>query len=44
MRQSYQNQDEIRQVATVSANGDKTIGDIIGTAIEQVGEEGGYHN
>ncbi len=34
------NQDEIRQVATVSANGDKTIGDIIGTAIEQVGEEG----
>ncbi len=34
------NQEEIRQVATVSANGDKTIGEIIGSAIEQVGEEG----
>ena len=34
------NQDEIRQVATVSANGDITIGDIIATAIEKVGEDG----
>ncbi len=34
------NQEEIRQVATVSANADKTIGDIIANAIEQVGENG----
>jgi len=34
------NKDEIKQVATVSANGDTTIGDIIATAIEQVGEDG----
>ncbi|MBX3176055.1 MAG: chaperonin GroEL [Candidatus Hydrogenedentes bacterium] len=34
------NQDEIRQVATVSANGDTTIGDIIAQAIEKVGEDG----
>ena len=34
------NKDEIRQVATVSANGDATIGDIIAEAIESVGEDG----
>jgi chaperonin GroEL len=34
------NQDEIKQVATVSANGDTTIGDIIAQAIEKVGEDG----
>ena len=34
------NKDEIKQVATVSANGDTTIGDIIATAIEEVGEDG----
>jgi len=31
---------EIAQVATISANGDKTIGDLIATAIERVGKEG----
>ncbi len=34
------NPDEIKQVATVSANGDATIGDIIAQAIERVGEDG----
>ncbi len=34
------NPDEIKQVATVSANGDTAIGDIIATAIERVGEDG----
>lgn len=34
------NPEEIKQIATVSANGDTTIGDIIATAIEQVGEDG----
>lgn len=34
------NQEEIKQVATVSANGDAMIGDIIATAIEKVGEDG----
>lgn len=32
--------DEVKQIATVSANGDSTIGDIISKAIEQVGEDG----
>jgi chaperonin GroEL len=31
---------EIRQIATVSANGDTSIGDIIAEAIEKVGEDG----
>ncbi|MBI3119556.1 MAG: chaperonin GroEL [Candidatus Hydrogenedentes bacterium] len=34
------NQEEIKQVATVSANGDQTIGDFIAKAIEEVGEDG----
>jgi len=34
------NSDEIKQIATVSANGDTTIGDIIAKAIEAVGEDG----
>lgn len=34
------NQEEIRQVATVSANGDTTIGAMIAEAIEKVGEDG----
>ncbi len=34
------NKDEIKQVATVSANGDATIGDIIADAIDQVGQDG----
>ncbi|MCK5860925.1 MAG: chaperonin GroEL [Candidatus Hydrogenedentes bacterium] len=33
-------QEEIKQIATVSANGDSTIGDIIAAAIERVGEDG----
>src|SRR5262249_51151784 len=32
--------DEIAQVGTVSANGDKTIGDIIAEAMDKVGKEG----
>jgi len=34
------NSSEIKQIATVSANGDTTIGDIIAQAIEAVGEDG----
>ena len=34
------NKDEIKQVATVSANGDATIGDIIADAIDKVGQDG----
>ncbi len=33
-------QDEIAQVATISANGDTTIGEIIAEAVEKVGNEG----
>src|SRR5439155_1054857 len=32
--------DEIAQVGTVSANGDRTIGDMIAEAMEKVGKEG----
>lgn len=32
--------EEIAQVATISANGDKAIGDIIGEAMKRVGKEG----
>lgn len=35
-----QNKEEIRQVATVSANNDKSIGGIIAEAMEKVGKEG----
>lgn len=34
------NQQEIAQVATISANGDKEIGEIIAKAIERVGKDG----
>ncbi|MCS7063744.1 MAG: chaperonin GroEL [Methylacidiphilales bacterium] len=34
------NKDEIRQVATVSANWDRQIGEIIADALEQVGKDG----
>jgi len=33
-------QDEIEQIATISANGDKGIGKLIGTAVDQVGKDG----
>jgi chaperonin GroEL len=33
-------QDQIQQVATISANGDTEVGDLISTAIEKVGREG----
>ena len=33
-------QDQIQQVATISANGDVEVGDLISTAIEKVGREG----
>tara|TARA_R110001592_G_scaffold46181_2_gene147182 strand:- start:304 stop:1959 length:1656 start_codon:yes stop_codon:yes gene_type:complete len=32
--------EEVKQIATVSANGDSTIGDFIAQAIEQVGQDG----
>jgi chaperonin GroEL len=35
-----QGRDEIAQVGTVSANGDRTIGDMIAEAMEKVGKEG----
>lgn len=34
------NRDEIKQVATVSANGDETIGEFLASAIEKVGNDG----
>jgi len=37
---STKGRDEIAQVGTVSANGDKTIGDMIAAAMEKVGKEG----
>jgi chaperonin GroEL len=37
---STKGKDEIAQVGTVSANGDKTIGDMIAEAMEKVGKEG----
>jgi len=33
-------QDQIKQVATISANGDAEVGELISTAIEKVGREG----
>ncbi|SVE41196.1 uncharacterized protein METZ01_LOCUS494050, partial [marine metagenome] len=33
-------QEEIEQIATISANGDKGIGKLIGTAVDQVGKDG----
>lgn len=32
--------EEISQVATISANGDKQVGDLIANAMERVGKEG----
>src|SRR5947207_9711505 len=40
MSKSTKGRDEIAQVGTVSANGDKTIGDMIAEAMEKVGKEG----
>ncbi|HPO29663.1 MAG TPA: chaperonin GroEL, partial [Candidatus Hydrogenedentes bacterium] len=40
MAKKVKGKDEIKQVATVSANGDTTIGDIIADAIEKVGQDG----
>ena len=37
---STKGRDEIAQVGTVSANGDKTIGDMIAEAMDKVGKEG----
>jgi chaperonin GroEL len=37
---SVSKNDEIRQVATISANNDKRIGDLIGDAMEKVGKDG----
>ena len=33
-------QEEIEQIATISANGDKGIGKLVGTAVDQVGKDG----
>src|SRR4029450_7231789 len=38
---STKGRDEIAQVGTVSANGDRTIGEMIAEAMEKVGKEGG---
>ncbi len=40
MSKKVRNSDEIRQVATVSANGDKEIGQFISDAIDKVGNDG----
>src|SRR5512139_1120226 len=40
MSKSTRGRDEIAQVGTVSANGDRTIGDIIAEAMDKVGKEG----
>lgn len=40
MSKPVQNQQEIAQVATISANNDKEIGDIIAQAMEKVGKDG----
>ncbi len=40
MAKTTKGRDEIAQVGTVSANGDRTIGDIIAEAMEKVGKEG----
>jgi chaperonin GroEL len=40
LSKSTKGKDEISQVGTVSANGDRTIGDMIAAAMEKVGKEG----
>lgn len=40
MSKDVSNHDEIRQVATISANGDSSIGNIIAEAMEEVGKTG----
>jgi len=40
LSKKVQNKNEITQVATVSANNDKEIGDIIASAMEKVGKDG----
>jgi chaperonin GroEL len=40
MSKKVETQDEIAQVATISANNDKEIGDIIAKAMERVGKDG----
>jgi chaperonin GroEL len=38
--QPVSTQEEIEQIATISANGDKGIGKLVGTAVDQVGKNG----
>lgn len=40
MATQLNNPDEISQVATISANGDRTIGDLISNAMKKVGKDG----
>ena len=40
LSQEVSSQDQIEQVATISANGDTEVGKLISTAIEKVGREG----
>lgn len=40
MRRSVRERDDVRRVATLSANGDAAIGDLVASALEQVGSEG----
>ncbi len=37
---NVKNEDDLRQVATVSANGDKEVGELIATSLEKVGIDG----
>lgn len=40
LSQDVASQEQIKQVATISANNDETVGELISTAIEKVGREG----
>ena len=40
MSQNISNEDQLRQVATISANNDEEVGELIATAMEKVGRDG----
>ena len=40
MSQDISNEDQLRQVATISANNDEEVGELIATAMEKVGRDG----
>ena len=41
--EQVQGQEQLEQIATISANNDKTVGKLISTAMEKVGKEGVVH-